>query len=41
MPFEVTYVVCNGEVIHLPENNLVYLVGTTYIYSDGGRKIQR
>ncbi len=40
-PFEVTYVVYNGEVIHLPENDIVYLAGTTYVYPDGERKIQK
>jgi hypothetical protein len=39
IPFEVTYAVYNGEVIHLPENDLVHLVGATYIFPDGARKI--
>jgi hypothetical protein len=37
-PFEVSYAVYNGEIIHLPENNIVYLAGATYIFSDGERK---
>jgi len=39
VPFEVTYAVYNGEVINLPENDLMYLVGTTVIFSDGTRKM--
>ncbi len=40
-PFEVTYAVYNGEVIPLPENNIVYLAGATYVCPDGRREIQR
>jgi hypothetical protein len=41
IPFEVTYAVYNGEVIFLPENNIVHLEGATYIFPDGERKIVR
>lgn len=41
IPFEVTYAVYNSEVIPLPGNDLVYLAGTTYIFPDGERKIQK
>jgi hypothetical protein len=41
IPFEVTYAVYNGEVIHLPENEVVNLSGVTYVFSDGLRKIPR
>jgi hypothetical protein len=33
-PFEVAYAVYNGEVISLPQNDLVSLAGTTYIFID-------
>jgi hypothetical protein len=41
IPFEVTYAVYNGEVIALPENNVVHLLGTTYVFPDRERKVQR
>ena len=39
IPFEITYAVYNGEVIHLSENEVIDLVGTTYVFPDGERKI--
>jgi hypothetical protein len=40
IPFEVTYAVYNGEIIHLPENDVIFLEGVTYIFPDGTRKVQ-
>jgi hypothetical protein len=39
IPFEVTYVVYNGEVISLPENNVIQLDGSIYLFHNGERKM--
>jgi hypothetical protein len=39
IPFEATYAVYNGEVIALPENNVLRISGSTYIFRDGERKV--
>ena len=41
IPFEVTYAVYNGEVIPLPENNVIQLEGSTYVFADGERKMYK
>jgi hypothetical protein len=38
IPFEATYAVYHGEVIALPENNVLRLTGSTYVSLDGKRK---